>query len=80
MARFRELREGDAGVVLDAGGVAEELTEGDRRPGRREVGFGEDMAECIAGSELAILLQQQNGRRGELLADRADVEASAGCE
>ena len=57
------------GVVLVAGGVGEEVDDLDVA-GAGEL--GEEFADGVLKRELALLLEEQDGRRGELLGDGAD--------
>ncbi len=63
-------------VVLIAGGVGEELAEGDF------IGAGEmgkEFGDFVVEGELALLLKKKEGGGGELLADGADAVAHRGC-
>ncbi len=77
----QQLRPGDRLVLLAEGvaqprGVGEELVQRDRRlVGRRA---GEEAAQGVLDLELALHLEREDRRGGELLRDRGDVEQGLG--
>ena len=61
---------GHGRVVLDSGGVVEELPHGHTAARGRPI--GKELAQLIVETELAVLHQRQHRGRGELLGDGAD--------
>jgi hypothetical protein len=66
---------GDLAEILDAGAVAQQLPDGGGRAGLREIsGMKRDIG--IVERDLALGDQLEDGRGGELLDDRAQLERS----
>ena len=70
-----QVQPGQCMPVDQPAGMAEQVMQGDRFPGRRAA--FEPVAYRVIHRQDASIGEQQHGRRGELLADRGDLEAGS---
>ena len=64
-------KSGFSHVIVDAGGVGQQMAQGDLVPARK---IRDVFGQFIVDAQFSLLLQFQNRRRCELLGNRADAE------